>query len=56
MNYSIISNRDTLHKKSTFCTDSEKGRIKCKKELKKTEEAIKIFEEMKRGEKENGRL
>ena len=30
--------------------------LKLKKEVQKTEEAIKIFEEMKRGEKENGRL
>lgn len=27
MNYSIISNRDTLHKKSTFCTDTKTGVI-----------------------------
>ena len=30
--------------------------LKLKKEVQKTEEAIKIFEEMKRGEKEIGRL
>ena len=35
----------------------EINRLKAEiRELKKTEEAIKIFEEMKRGEKENGRL